>query len=134
MQKKLRVHHFLCIPLFRGEGYSDAFSENMARQIGWLNISGEEKIILVCEPDMICAKCPNLTEENTCRCSDDQVAGKDRIIAEQLELKTGELYTYQELCILFRKRLTKNVFEQSCCKCEWYGKGLCSYELWKNVK
>ena len=47
-QQRLRVHHLLCIPLFRGAGYSDGFSKNMAEKIAWLKAHPEEEVELVC--------------------------------------------------------------------------------------
>ena len=131
MQRKLRVHHLLCIPLFRGEGYSDVFSRNMAEKIQWLEYHSGEKLKLVCGPDMICEKCPNLTPEGTCRCSGNQVAEKDEDLCAKLGLDTGTEYTYRELRELFRRKLTEEIFENSCGKCEWYAKGLCSFHAWK---
>ena len=65
-QQRLRVHHLLCIPLFRGAGYSDGFSKNMAEKIAWLKAHPEEEVELVCGPDMICSHCPNCNPDETC--------------------------------------------------------------------
>lgn len=131
MHRRLRVHHLLCIPLFRGEGYSDAFSRNMTEKIEWLQCHTQEKLKLICSPDMICEKCPNLTPEGTCRCSGNQVAVKDRDLCSRLGLSEHGAYTYQELRDVFQEKLTKEIFEASCGKCEWYAKGLCSFQAWK---
>ena len=63
------AHHGMCLPFFRGEGYSGAFVENMTRMKKILEENPE--ICLVAGSDDICAACPNrLTEscaEKACR-------------------------------------------------------------------
>ena len=59
--KKFRVHHILCTVLYRGEGYSGTFCDNMTQKVRELKADPEEPLMLVTDPDMICARCPNRT-------------------------------------------------------------------------
>lgn len=129
----LRIHHLLCIPLFVGEGYSDAFSENMTRIIQKLKEREQSSLRAICAPDMICAGCPNLQKDGSCGNSkNNQVVQKDVRLAEAIEIKIEEQYMFQALLHKAREKLTKEIFDESCAKCEWYIKGLCSYEKWIN--
>lgn len=129
--QRLRVHHMLCIPLFAGEGYSDGFSKNMAEKIAWLKENPEEALEVVTDPDMICRRCPNLTPEDTCRCEGNGVKEKDRKLALSLNLDLKKMYTFAGLLSHFRERMTEEIFANSCQKCEWFQKGLCSYERYR---
>lgn len=130
MRRKLRVHHLLCIPLFQGYGYSDGFSRNMEAQIEYLKTHPDEKISLVCDPDMICEKCPNLKDGKFCRESGDRVREKDRQLYESLGLE-GEDFTFQALLQRAAETVTETVFLESCQDCEWRGQGLCSWEKYR---
>lgn len=126
--KRLRVHHLLCIPLFRGAGYSGTFSKNMAAKIQELKEKPELKVRLLCVPDMICEKCPNRNSDDTCKSNGNHVAAKDRELLAVLGLEENGIYQVQELFQKARERLTKEVFDASCRNCEWYQKGYCSFE------
>ena len=63
--KKFRVHHILCTVLYRGEGYSGTFCDNMTQKVRELKADPEEPLMLVTDPDMICARCPNRTPDDT---------------------------------------------------------------------
>lgn len=130
MKRALRVHHLLCIPLFRGSGYSDAFSRNMEEQIKWFMAHADEEILLVCGPDGICQKCPNLKEETFCREADDKVTEKDRRLCEALHLEEGG-YTFHTLMAAAAERVTEQIFTESCKNCEWRKQGLCSWQAYR---
>lgn len=53
---KIRYHHLLCLPRFKGEGYSSSFCENM---LSVKNRFDTEEIELVDTCDDVCAECPN---------------------------------------------------------------------------
>lgn len=131
MQDKLRIHHLLCIPLFRGAGYDEKFSRNMTEKIKWLKEHSAQQLKLVCSADMICEKCPNLTAAGNCRSDNNQVQEKDRQLCDRLGIKADQSYTYGELQHLMGRKMTRFLFEQSCISCEWYGKGFCSWEGWQ---
>lgn len=131
---KLRVHHLFCSALYAGKGYSEKFCGNMEQIVKWLwekpTLTEERKerqLELVAQPDCICLECPNLTEEG-CLLDDNNVVSKDIRLAQSLQLKTGHIYSVSEVLHQTAAHLTKEIFEASCKKCEWYQAGLCSYE------
>ena len=44
--KKFRVHHILCTVLYRGEGYSGTFCDNMTQKVRELKADPEEPLML----------------------------------------------------------------------------------------
>lgn len=131
--RTLRVHHLLCIPLFRGAGYSGEFAENMTAKIRELKANPFEKVRLVCSPDMICEKCPNRNPDNTCGSDGNHVAVKDRELLPLFGLEEGESYPVEFLFRRARERLTQEEFDASCQNCEWYREGYCSFEEYQKA-
>lgn len=129
MRRKLRGHHLLCIPLFQGYGYSDRFSRNMEAQIEYLRTHADEKVSLVCAPDMICEECPNLKDGKLCQ-SGDGVTEKDRRLYKALGLE-GECFTFRMLVQKAEEAVTEEVFLECCQGCEWRERGLCSWEKYR---
>ena len=58
----LRPHHGVCLLNFRGRGYSDEFSQNMATMQARLMAAPESEICITRGADDLCAKCPNLRD------------------------------------------------------------------------
>ena len=127
---KLRVHHLLCVPLYCGHGYSDAFVKNMDQKAAELKRGC--RVCLQTDPDEICASCPNLVQKagEAARCSLDRnhVQTKDERLLTALQLEAGREYDSMQLWKAVRDRMTQEIFEGSCGRCEWYRQGLCSYE------
>lgn len=77
---KLRYHHLMCIPRYRGNGYSEEFCENLNR------IKKELKnnhYTLVEECDDVCLSCPN-NINGKCR-DEEKVSRYDRMVKSALE-------------------------------------------------
>ncbi len=130
---KLRVHHLLCSALFKGKGYSEAFTEHMRTVAGILfpepdrEESGKDTdIILTIQSDLICGECPNL-KDNACCLDDNNVVAKDAKLAEALGLECDMVYRRKDLLRYVAGALSEDIFETSCHKCRWYEEGLCSY-------
>ena len=128
--KKFRVHHILCTVIYRGEGYSGTFCDNMTQKVRELKADPEEPLMLVTDPDMICARCPNRTPDDTCVDDKNHVKSKDLELLELFGLKETQLYSYRELLQCAEKKIDKENFLKSCGRCRWYQQGLCSYEEW----
>jgi|GEM_PF-1530530 len=58
MTISIRAHHLLCTSLFSGHGYSDSFTEGLLHTVEFLHNGENHTIILLDEPDRICAGCP----------------------------------------------------------------------------
>ena len=129
--KKFRVHHILCTVLYQGEGYSGAFCDNMTEKVRGLKENPEESLILVTDPDMICARCPNRTPDDTCMDDKNHVKVKDMNLLKLFGWQEAESYTYQELLRQAVEKLNAESFKESCGRCLWYQQGLCSYETWR---
>ena len=125
---KLRVHHILCTNLYRGLGYDGAFCQNMTEKVTYLREHRNEELMLVAEPDDICAHCPNLKEGDYCANGDNHVCVKDRALLAPLHLVEGEQYSYQELMAHAREFLTEDKFVESCSSCTWYVEGICKFK------
>lgn len=128
MHEKFRAHHIICTSLYEGKGYSGAFCENMTAIVNRLRSNPDEELVLVAEPDMICANCPNRTVDGKCESNDNRVVEKDRRVMRWLEFNEGTLYSYREMCRHARSHMTEEIFMENCGKCDWRAQGLCRYE------
>ncbi|MEG0005549.1 MAG: DUF1284 domain-containing protein [Clostridium sp.] len=119
---KLRPHHIMCLKFFKGVGYSDEFTKNMA-QIHSTLVNGDEVISLVNGDDNICSKCPSL--KNGICDSEENVSLLDRGALEALSMKTGHEYRYNDLASHRDKVLDKALHGKICSTCQWYKEGVC---------
>lgn len=118
MEKKyrLRPHHGLCLPFFRGKGYSGAFVENMTA----VKTAMEENplIELVRGGDHICAACPNFTQ-GKCR-DEEKVTRYDREVLRLCGLEPGQSMPYRDFVRRVREAiLRKGLRETVCGDCQW---------------
>lgn len=114
---KLRAHHLLCLPNFIGEGYSNAFSANMAARKAQLKAEGA--FTLVSGADEICAACPH-RRGGDCE-SREKVARYDAALAGLLGLEAGRTYDAAAL----EERVRSEIFAagrlgEICGDCEWF--------------
>lgn len=77
---KLRYHHLMCIPRFKGEGYSREFCDNL-ENIKKSFENGEAQFVLEC--DDVCRCCPN-NLSGICR-DEEKVSRYDRLVKACLE-------------------------------------------------
>ena len=56
---RLRPHHLICLRLFRGQGYSTAFVENLEETLARARSAGA---VVVEGVDDVCAACPGLAD------------------------------------------------------------------------
>ncbi len=131
---KLRVHHLLCVPLFTGHGYSEAFTEHMTEKVCQLKQGCE--VHLTTGPDEICSACPNLSADgHSCMLDTDHVKTKDEQLLSLLGLQTAKAYDSSKLWKMVKERMKREDFEASCKNCEWYKMGLCGYEAYsRNIQ
>lgn len=123
--KNIRAHHLICMTLFEGAGYDEAFAENMKKIIAQLE-DGEE-LSLKEGADDICRSCPN-NSDGSCSLGDDDVSKKDRIVLSACGLDFGAELSYKQMRSLLGTELNRGEFEESCGTCRWYKQGYCSYE------
>lgn len=126
----LRPHHGMCLAFFKGEGYSDSFTKNMAHM---LNLFMDDSPVRLCLcADEICKECPNRrpaatdagTEnsgESAYVCvSEGVIAGYDRSVLGACSLKEGEILNFR----LFASKVQENIIERGlrgeiCGGCCW---------------
>ena len=113
----LRPHHGLCIRHFVGNGYSEAFIENMTDLIS--RLKEDTPIRLVMTRDNICCACPNWRGE---RCvSQEAVMRYDKAVLDTLGYPTdGCSLTYGE----FQNQIEENIVQEGrfasiCGDCQW---------------
>ena len=100
------------------------FVKNMTAVVERLRKDPDEELLLVAEPDMICANCPNRTETNECVHNHNRVVNKDRRVIEFFGLEENRVYTYREMCRHARAAMNMDFFMENCGKCDWRKQGL----------
>ncbi|MGM9659529.1 MAG: DUF1284 domain-containing protein [Faecousia sp.] len=118
---RLRAHHGMCLPFFRGAGYSGAFVENMTRMKGILEEN--PTICLMDSADDICAACPNRLEES---CA-EKASRYDREVLSRCGLSAGQQMPYRD----FSRQVVETILrpgkrEEICGDCQW--SSLCRWE------
>jgi hypothetical protein len=121
MSPRLRGHHLVCLQFYRGQGYSDEFVANLD---GVQKAAAETPALIVSGPDDVCAACPGLGADGTCRHPDTGEAEALRIDAlalQVLDAAIGEtislgqahdrLASDAEACERWRA--------ESCASCPW---------------
>ena len=123
----LRPHHGMCLAFFIGEGYSDAFTENMACVLE--RLEGGDIVCLKAECDEICKACPNKKDsagdgssEKTASCcvSEQKVAAYDMAVLKECGLKEGEIISFTEFAALVQERIIASGKRKGICEgCSW---------------
>ncbi|NTW28811.1 MAG: DUF1284 domain-containing protein [Coriobacteriia bacterium] len=118
---RLRGHHLICLQFFRGEGYSEAFVANLADVVMRANA---EPALVVQGADDVCAACPGLGPDGTCRdpeAGETEVRRLDALALETLGLAEDDRVSLSQA----RKRLTGNPARiarwraEACVGCAW---------------
>lgn len=125
---KLRPHHLICLRLFQGCGYNDAFTARMGQIHAVMTDSPDTVFILVTGADDICEACPNRTAQGACVLSEDGVRGRDARALGALGLAAGGKYSFLDAGARMRKSMTPESFESVCACCRWHEAGICSFE------
>lgn len=127
---RYRPHHFLCSLGFQGKGYSDAFTENMARIVmGRLRApaGASEVIEVAAATDDICAPCPK--RRGTLCKSQPKIDALDAAHARALRLNPGDRLTWGEAQDRIRAHVPPGSLGTLCAGCEWQPFGLCEAAL-----
>ncbi len=127
----LRGHHLICLHFFNGEGYNEAFIENLRET---LSLTDKEDITISSGADDICTRCPWL-KEGRCeydRNADKEIREMDSKALELLGLSPGSRIKWQTL-----RRKIPGIFpvwfSLYCRECDW--RGACEKDqLFKELK
>lgn len=129
---ELRAHHLLCTILYKGKGYSKAFTDNMDEVVNALH-DPDTIVKLKTSPDAICSECPNAKADGSCALDDNSKAtgniqSLDEIVLKEFKLNAGDVKTSKDFFKSARENMSKEFFDKCCGACRWHEMGLCSFE------
>lgn len=119
---QLRGHHIFCLLGYRGMGYSQEYVENMTRLHQTLRDNPKTWIQLIEGPDCLCEKYPNSREYH---CEEKRITERDSAILEKLELKIGQILTWEEIESKIQKYIVPSDIKVVCETCSWRSYGVC---------
>ncbi len=144
---ELRAHHLLCLPMYRGHGYSEDFCMHMNEMIRRIRVR-EAAFRILASPDEVCTRCPHLLAPEGAektrpaagvsgagerRCDEEErICRRDILLLDGFGLTGGRSYGREELREKVLSGLTEELFRESCGTCTWYVQGFCSYEMWRD--
>ncbi len=113
----LRAHHGMCLQYFAGHGYNEEFIASMQDFIQKCK-ENDPEICLVCEPDLLCAKCPN-KKSGICE-AEERVRSYDLKCLKQCGLSENTVIKYSEfLKKVDESILSKGLRKSICSDCQW---------------
>lgn len=119
----IRAHHMMCLAYFKGKGYSEEFTVQMAAIKE--ELKNDPVIQLVCHTDSICTACPN-NKDGICT-TEKQVMQYDRQVLSHCNLAENDIMRYSEIeKMVYSNVLDKGKREEICGDCEW--NELCRFE------
>jgi hypothetical protein len=120
---KLRPHHLLCTQGYSGKGYSKEFVENMTKIVTVLRSEEGATVDIVFSTDDICTKCPKKLGEDVCETNEKVKQLDNKVIAYfGTEEKT---YVYKDITQEINAKMTPEIMDDICGKCEWYPVSAC---------
>lgn len=111
----LRPHHGVCLLNFRGKGYSDGFSQNMAAMQTRLEAAPETEICITKGADDLCAQCPNRRGN---ACTSEHPPLFDENVLRMTGLSYGQVLRWQHFSDATRP-LSLHRLDECCPDCEW---------------
>lgn len=111
----LRPHHGLCLPNFRGNGYSDNFCANMAQMKQNLFKNPKTSVRITEGADDLCAHCPN-RRGSVCVSGHPPVF--DRHVLEHTGLAYGDTLAWEKFVSLTHPLIMEHL-DTICEGCGW---------------
>lgn len=118
----LRGHHLLCLLGYRGMGYSKEYVQNMTSLHEVLRTVPDTDILIVNEPDDLCAKFPN---NQPYHCEDDNIRERDQSILNKLGIHQGQVLAWSTVQNLIMKNFSASDVPTLCSTCSWKAYGVC---------
>lgn len=116
---EMRPHHALCSEFFRGNGYSEEFTENMAGTLDILS-GGSKEILLTVGTDIICRRCPH-NLRGICETA-EKVRRYDLAVLSLCGLSEGDTVGWSRLQRLVREKIILcGKLSAVCGDCAWFG-------------
>lgn len=125
---RLRGHTLLCLQGFRGEGYSPAFTGNLAEIHRRLNENPDHIVELAEEPDAVCGACPHRAPAGCSLNGEGSEAGmqaQDRQVLARLGLAAGLAVRWREVLDRIRGSVRGSDLPDICGSCRWLPLGWC---------
>lgn len=119
----LRPHHLLCLPGYKGFGYTAEHKTNWDFISEILKMERNTQIVITTSQDALCMDCPG--GKGVAKCNKEFVLGLDKKIQEFLGLITHQTYIYQEIMQELFAKMTPQKHEELCSDCGWWKQGLC---------
>jgi hypothetical protein len=135
MPIRLRGHHLLCLRHFRGLGYDEAFTANVARVVEALHSHPDGPVEVVDGPDDVCAACPHLAGPACARRprADEAVRSHDAAVLAALGLRPGDGTTWAAVGgTLEVDEAAREAATTGCVSCVWAR--LCEEDLAEALK
>jgi uncharacterized protein len=125
----LRGHTLLCLQGFRGEGYSQGFTENLGAIHRDLMLHPERVVEVIDRPDVVCGACPhhavsgcNLRGESF----ETQMQAQDQLVMSRLGLESGARLKWEEILERIRAGVNGSDLGGICGQCRWLPLGYCA--------
>ncbi len=128
---KFRPHHFLCTYCFIGAGYNLDFIENYREIKAVLDSDDLTKIEVSNSLDNICKQCPNNINGEQCD-TESKVQKLDQLHMQALDLQIGDIVTWRQAKSLIKTKISLEVFDSICEKCEWKKLNICKDIIFPN--
>lgn len=124
---RIRGHHLLCLPGYRGFGYNEEHVARMWQVKERLWAHPETVVEVQDTPDVMCHTCPHLQDSGCAIQSGGEVwvSRRDRRALSLLGLKAGQRLTWGEVLGRIRERVDEAKLARACGKCRWFPQGHC---------
>lgn len=125
---RLRGHTLLCLQGFRGEGYSPAFTDNLASIHRDLAENPDQHVEVVDSPDAVCGACPHKAPSGCAvdgEGAEEGMTRQDRHVLERLGLTVGHRLRWRDVLARIRRSLSGDDLPGICGACRWLPLGYC---------
>jgi uncharacterized protein len=120
---RLRGHHLLCLPGYRGMGYSREYVVEMTKLHTTLRLYPDTTVEIVLGPDDLCAHFPS---DGDCHCMEKGVFERDVQVLSELGLQVGDVVTWSIVEERIRSALDAKDIDRICPTCPWRSYGVCA--------
>jgi len=124
---KLRPHHLLCTQGYAGNGYNDAFVQNMTAITNHLRTEANATIEIVFSTDDICTQCPSMLGNNLCK-DNAKVKLLDKKVIDYFCIEETQ-YVYKDIISKINSQMTCSMMEDICSDCSWFPMSACKKNI-----
>lgn len=118
---KIRAHHLLCIPRFKGGGHSKEAGRNFRSICKQIKNNPEKQIKIIRECDDICLKCPHFNGKICVKrkgINKDILVHDDRVL-KKLNIEKNKNYAAKQIFNLSVKEIDSEQLKYICKGCEF---------------